>query len=142
MIPVQNYILGIGVNPVDNSSTTTTGPAFDTRANGGISQATCIVSLGNVAATMTTLKLEMSNDNSAWVDVTGGGFTAPTLTTGDNTLRCAFVNLGNSTIRRYLRVNAVSPAGACLISAVWIGTRVGQSPNTATERGVAEQLFI
>ena len=142
MITVQNYTFGVGLNPIDTTGATTNGTAFDTRANGGVSQATCIVSIGNIAANMTTLKLEMSNDNSAWVDVTGGGFTAPTAAGADNTLRVAYVNLGNSTIRRYLRVTATGGAGATLISAVWIGTRNGQSANTDTERGVAQSLFI
>lgn len=142
MYPSQAAIFGVGINPIDGNGTTPTGVAFDTApdATGKMTDVMAIVQLGNIAANMTTLKIEMSDNNSDWVDLTGYGFTAPTAAAGDNTIRVAFINAQGS-VRRYLRVSATCGAGATLISAVWVGFRSGQAPSSNTERGLAASIF-
>lgn len=130
---------GIGISPIDTTGATTNGTAFDTRTNGGAGFAVCIVQTGNVAADVTTLKLQQSDDNSSWVDITDGAFTAPLATGGDNTIRAAWVPLGG-TRRRYLRVTVTGGAGATLVSAVWLAGPISITPNSATESGLTELL--
>ena len=131
--------IGIGISPIDTTGATTDGTAFDTRTQGGVGFAVCIVQIGNIAADMTALKIQQSDNNSNWVDVTDGGFTLPLATGGDNTIRAAWVPIGG-TRRRYLRVTATGGAGATLISAVWLAAPVAITPNSATETGVTEIL--
>lgn len=142
MLYLPNAVFGRGIDPVDTNGTTTNGPSFDLAAlGGGFREVACIVSIGNIAANATTLKIQESNDNSTWTDVTGGGFTAPTAAAGDNTIRVAVVTTGGAR-NRYVRVTATGGAGATVISAVWVGLGATQSPNSATERNVSEYLFV
>lgn len=137
-VTIQNAKFGIGINPVDSTGATTDGTAFDTL---GLNYAVCILQAGNVAANSSACKLQESDDNSSWSDVTGGAFTAPAATGGDNTIRAAFLACGGSR-KRYFRVTITGGAGATLVSATWIGTRANQSPNSATERGLTEQVIL
>jgi hypothetical protein len=142
MQSLQNLVFGRGINPVDNNGTATSGVAFDTRSLGGTGSVACIVSVGNCAGATTLFKLQESDDNfsSDTTDITGGGFTA--LTSGsDNTLHGAFVAI-DGTRKRYLRVVITNDANAALVSAIWIGAKNCQSPNSATERGLTQQLVI
>ena len=130
--------------PLDINGTTNTGTAFDTSVLGGLGEAACIVTFGNVAADTTAIKVEESNDNSAWVDVTNGGFTSTALpagTGGDNKQWLFHFELGGSR-RRYLRVTCTAGAAATLYGAVWIGLNPAQGINGSTEvaRGAAQNL--
>ncbi len=137
---LQNLVFAKGINPVDNNNTATNGVSFDTRSLGGTGSVACIVSIGNSAGTTSVFKIEESDNDSSWSDTTGGAFTA--LTTGsDNTIYGAFIPC-DGTHKRYFRVSITSSAAAMLVSAIWIGAKNCQSPNSATERGVTEQLVI
>lgn len=137
-VAIQNAKFGKGINPVDSTGATTDGTTFDTL---GFNYAVCVLSVGNIAANSSACKIQESDDDSTWADVSGGGFTAPTAAAGDNTIRACFLPLGGSR-KRYLRVTITGGAGATLVSAVWIASRANQSPNSATERGLTEQVFV
>jgi len=130
--------------PLDINNTANTGASFDTSVLGGLGEAACIVTVGNIAADATVLKIEESNDDSNWVDVTSGGFTGtslPLATGGDNKLWLFHLELGGSR-RRYLRVACTPGNGATLYGAVWIGLNPSQGVNGSTEiaRGAAQGL--
>jgi hypothetical protein len=140
MNQLQNAVLRVGINPVDSANTTTAGTAFDTRLLGGVGIANVIVQIGNIAANSTSLKIEQSVDNSTWTDLTSASWTAPLATGGDNTIYLGSIKMGN--VARYLRVSIAAGAGATLVSAIWIGEGVAQTPNSNTERGTAAFFSI
>jgi hypothetical protein len=141
MQELQKMVFAKGINPVDNNNTATDGIAFDTRTLNGTGSVACIVSIGNCAGTTSVFKIQHSEDGSTnWGDVTGGGFTALTASS-DNTLYGAFIPC-DGTYRRYFRVSITSSAAAMLVSAIWIGANNNQSPSSASERGLTEQLII
>lgn len=142
MVTSQTQVCGLGIAPVDTTGATTNGTAFDLAAQGSISYATCIVLTGNVAANMTTLKIQESDDNSNWSDVSGASFTAPTAASGDNKIYKADIACNGTGRLRYLRVTATGGAGATLIAAVWLGTRSAETPSSATEAGLAEWKIV
>jgi len=86
------------------------------------------------------VKLQESDDNSTWVDITGAAFTAPT-DTDDNKMWACFVEKSGAR-QRYVRVVSDPGAAATLFAAVIILECLEQSPNTATEAGLAERKFI
>jgi len=55
-------------------SAANTGTAFDTSVLGGVGEAVCVVTIGAIAADATALKIQESDDNSNWTDVSGGAF--------------------------------------------------------------------
>lgn len=141
MMILQQLIFGKAIEPVDANGTTATAVNFDRATLGGVDEVAVLVHTGNVAANMTELKVQHSEDGSTnWGDITGAAFTAPTAAAGDNTLRVALFDA--RPLRRYLRVVATAGAGATLISSVFIGARSGQTPNTTAERGVTEALVV
>jgi len=142
MVFTQNIIFGVGLNPIDSNGATTNGTAFDLAAQTGISYASAVVQVGNLAIAITTLKVQTSDDNSTWVDLTGAAFTAPTASDDNKIYTCHIKCNGNPLVRRYLRVTVTGGAAATLISSVWLGSRAVQGPSSATEAGVAEQLFV
>jgi hypothetical protein len=130
--------------PLDINGAANTGTAFDTSVLGGLGEAACIVTFGNVAADTTVLKIEESDNNSDWSNVTNGGFSGvdlPLATGGDNKLWLFHVELGGSR-KRYLRVSCTPGAAATLYGAVWIGLNPAQGVNGSTEiaRGAAQNL--
>lgn len=139
MIHLQNMVFGIGINTIDGNGTTPTGVAFDRNARGGVAYAVAVVQLGNIAANMTALKVEQSDDNSSWDATPVATLTNPTAAAGDNTIRAFFIDCRN--LKRYLRVVATCGAGATLINALWIGEKVGQSPTSNSERGLSDTVF-
>lgn len=136
----QNFSFAAGINPIDTTGATADGTGFDTASLSGIGAVGVIVQIGNIAANASAFKLQESDDNSSWSDITGGGFTSPTAAGSDNKVWCAEVNMQGR--KRYIRVTITGGAGATLVSAVMIGMRVGQTPNTDTERGVAQSIVL
>lgn len=138
MIHPQNYKFQKMIVPIDANGTTVTDTEVDTL---GFDYLTVIVQLGNVAANMTTLKLQESDSSGASeADFTGSAFTAPTAAGGDNDVLVAFVDLRKR--KRYISIVATAGAGATLISAIGILSRAEVTPTSATERGVDEQLIV
>jgi hypothetical protein len=130
--------------PLDINGVANTGTAFDTAILGGLGEAACIVTFGNVAADTTALKIEESDDNSSWGDVTSGAFSGtalPTAAAGDNKLWLFHLELGGAR-KRYLRVSCTPGAAATLYGAVWIGLSPAQGINGSNEiaRGAAQNL--
>ena len=137
-IDLQNAKIVQMLRPIDATGATLTDVEVDTA---GYDYLTVIVSTGNVAANMTTLKLQESDSTGASeADFTGGAFTAPTAASGDNNVLAAFIDLRKR--KRYISTVATGGAGATLISAVGILTRAEVSPTSATERGLNEQLIL
>jgi len=142
MKAIQNVVFGVAINPVDSIGATTDGTAFDTAAQSGMGYAAVVINIGNIAANASAFKLQESDDNSSWSDITGGGFTSPTAAGSDNKVWVAGVQLGGSR-KRYLRVTITGGGGgATLVGGSWLGFQVCQSPNSDTERGVAQSLFV
>lgn len=136
-IPLQNAKIVQMLRPIDATGATLTDVEVDTA---GYDYLTVIVSTGNVAADMTTLKLQESNSTGASeADFTGGAFTAPAATGGDNNVLAAFIDLRKR--KRYISTVATGGAGATLISAIGILTNAEVSPTSVTERGLNEQLI-
>lgn len=139
MKSLQNYAYKPAFNPLDTNGATTTGTALDLAGLAPASGVACVISTGNVAADITTLKIQESANDSSYADVTGATFTAPTGASGDNKTYVCFLRTGGAR-KRYLRLTVTGGAAATLLSAVWI-VNPGQMPNTETERGTAETLF-
>jgi hypothetical protein len=121
--------------PLDINGTTNSGVAFDLTSLGGLGEAAAIVTIGNIAADATALKVQHSNDNSNWDDVSGAAFTStalPTAAGGDNDCWLFHFRTGGS-LRRYLRVVATAGAGATLYGVVWIGLHGAQGVTGTTE---------
>lgn len=136
MVHPQNYKFQTMIRPVDTTGGTASDIEVDTR---GYDYLTVIVTLGNVAANMTALKLQESDSSGASeADFTGSAFTAPT-SSDDNKLYVAFIDLRKR--KRYISIVATGGAGATLISAVGMLSRAEVTPTSATERGAAEQLI-
>lgn len=137
-IDLQNAKIVQMLRPIDATGATLTDVEVDTL---GYDYLTVIVSTGNVAANMTALKLQESDSSgSGEADISGGAFTAPASTGGDNNVLAAFIDLRKR--KRYISTVATGGAGATLISAVGILSRAEVSPTSATERGLNEQLIL
>lgn len=134
---LQDMVFSKGINPVDSTGATTAGTAFEVV---GYSHVACIISIGNIAANASAFKIETSDDNSNWSDLSGYAFTSPTAASSDNTIYGAFIETGGGAVKRYLRVTITGGAGATLVSAIWIGSDSHQTPSSAAERGLTEQL--
>ena len=130
--------------PLDINGTTNAGTAFDCSKLKGLGEVAAIVTIGNIAADSTVLKVQHSDDNSTWADVTGAAFTStalPLAATGDNKQWMFHFRTGG-TLKRYLRVSATAGAGATLYGVVWIGLHGAGGVNGDTEvaRSIAQNL--
>jgi hypothetical protein len=124
-------------------SAANTGTAFDTSVLGGVGEAVCVVTIGAIASDATVLKIQESDDNSTWTDVSGGSFSGtglPTTASGANKQWLFHVRTGGIR-KRYLRV-ACTPGGTTLFGAVWIGLHgsTGVNGTTETLRSVAQNV--
>lgn len=136
-IDMQNAKIVPMLRPIDATGATLTDVEVDTQ---GWDYLTVIVTIGNIAANMTTLKLQESDTTGASeADFTGSAFTAPT-SSSDNTIVAAFIDLRKR--KRFISTVATGGAGATLIAAVGILTRGEVTPTSATERGLTEQLIL
>ena len=130
--------------PLDINGTTDAGTAFDTSKLNGFGEVAAIVTIGNIAANATTFKVQHSDDNSTWADVTGAAFTGtdlPLAASGDNKQWLFHFRTGG-TLKRYLRVSTTAGAGATLYGVIWVGIHGANGVNGATEttRGIAQNL--
>jgi hypothetical protein len=130
---------------VDNAALTTA--SIDTK---GFHYLSVYVVFGAMDIAMAVLKIQNSNTDSAYADVTNGNFATGTLPTGsaatlpsatsDNTV---FAWHG-PTKKRYYDVAATAGDGAagtyCTIFAIL--SRAEEAPNTTAERGLVQELFI
>lgn len=130
--------------PLDINGTTNSGASLDTSVLGGLGEVAAIVTIGNIAADSTALKVQHSDNDSDWADVTGGGFSGtalPTAAGGDNDCWLIHLRTGGS-LRRYVRIVATAGAGATLYGVVWIGLHgaKGVVGTTEVERSASQNL--
>lgn len=124
--------------PQSANGTAVDGTGVDTS---GFNTISVLFSAGAIgAADMDGVKIQHSDNNSTWADVTGGAWTAPTQT-DDNKVWLACIAAGG-TLRRYVRVQADPGAVATLIAAYVFLADANQMPDSNTERGVAQTLTI
>lgn len=88
-----------------------------------------------------TLKWQQSDTSgSGGVDITGASHTA-LVDADDGKNYCTFMDFRG--MKRYITLVAVVGAtNACLLSSVAVLYRAEESPDSATERGLGEQLFV
>jgi len=122
-------------HPASENGTAADGVTIDTL---GYHQLAIIVQAGAVGANMDSLKVQYSDNGSSWTDVTGGAFTAPT-TAAANTVAAGFFTIPQY---RYYRVQSDAGASATLLSALAILSDPEEAPQTATERGLGQQLIV
>lgn len=143
MVEDQNIKI-VGITPpaaiVDNAAYTTA--SIDTK---GWDHALVVCYFGAMDIAMATLKLQESDDDSTYTDVTGGNFSsAGTLpsATADNTFVGWSVDLRGK--KRYLDVSATGGDGTSgtYMAAFVILTRGATSPSSATGRGFGQLLYV
>lgn len=122
-------------NPISESGTAADGIAIDTK---GYHSLAIIVQAGAIGANMDSLKVQSSPDNSSWTDVTSGAFTAPTTAAANTILAGFFIKPAE----RYYRVQSDAGASATLLSAIAILGDAEEAPQTATERGLGQQIIL
>ena len=127
---------------IDNAAATTA--ALDTK---GWEEATFIVQLGALDIAISTMKLQESDSSgSGYTDISGADFSVSPLTlpsaTADNNLYAIYVNLVGR--KRYLDLSLTLGDGAAgtYVSVLAILSRGKEAPNTASERGVAQQALV
>jgi hypothetical protein len=112
----------------------------------GFDYADIYVVLGATDVAVATLKLQESDvSGSGFVDVDGGNFaTAATLpsATQDNTVHAFHVNLLGR--KRFLDVALAGGDGAtgAYFTVFAVLSRPREAPNSAAERGLAQELFV
>jgi hypothetical protein len=126
---------------VDNAAFPTA--SIDTK---GFRAATIIVQLGALDIAVAAMKLRESDDDSTYTDVTGADFSVSPLTlpsaTADNSLYGIFVDLRGR--KRYLDLSLTGGDGTTgsFASVLAILDRAEETPDTATERGLAQQAIV
>ena len=125
---------------VDNASFTTN--SIDTAGYGKLA---VYFSLGATDIAMSALKLQESDDDSSYGDITGcvygaSGYAALPTATDDNKVFGFFVNLAGR--KRYIDVVATAGDGSTGTYGSCIAVLYnGEGINTATERGLAANLI-
>lgn len=122
--------------PISGNATAYTCTAVDCI---GWGRATIVVMIGVIGADMDSLKIQESNDDSTYADVTGLTFTAPTTAGYAGDIVVGTVPLRGSH-RRYLKPVADPGAAATLAAILCILSEPVNSPTTAAEAGVTEWL--
>jgi hypothetical protein len=141
---LQDLAFFYGVPPIDTNGAPVTSTAFDTR-NGGnsINKCMCLVGIGNIAANISAGSMrvtECETSGGSYTAITGLTFTDLTAAGSDNKLFGAYWTMGGPRMR-FFKFELTGGAGATLVFAVFIGSNLNQSPNSATERGLTEQLI-
>jgi hypothetical protein len=125
------------INPASINNTSFTALSIDTQ---GFAAMDVIFHLGALDAAMTTLKLQESDDNSSYSDVSGGSHTAPSATDG-NKLYGWHVDLRGR--KRYFKIVATAGNGTATVASAVAGLYRGAiTPSSATARGFAAELNI
>jgi len=134
---MQNVKFAATVVPQSLNAATGTSTAVDTL---GFSYATCVVHLGALTTDATACKwTSCDTSGGSYVDIPGATFTTLPLSTDDNGFFSVFVNLQGR--GRYLKVVFTAGAAATLVTAFVILSEANETPNTAAERGLVQQLF-
>ena len=126
---------------VDNAAFTTS--SVDTI---GFRHCIIYVLLGALDIAVAAMKLRESDDDSSYADVSGGDFSVSPATlpaaTDDNKLYAIHVDLRGR--KRYLDLSLTGGDGTLGTYAVaWaVLSRGEESPNSVTERGMAQELFV
>lgn len=126
---------------VDNAAFTTA--SVDTR---DCEEAMFIVALGALDIALVVMKLRESDDDSAYVDISGADFSVAPLTlpssTADNNLYGVYVRCGGPR-RRYLDLSLTGGDGTLgTFATVLAGVVPKVKPDTAAERGLAQQAIV
>lgn len=96
--------------------------------------------VGDTDVAMAQYSLHESSDNSTYTEISAADFsTAATLPSAstDNSFQCWMVDLSKR--KRYIRVEAIAgdgTSGTYLTVIAILGNRMGETPDTATERGL------
>lgn len=126
---------------VDNAAFPTA--SIDTK---GFRAACIIVQLGALDIAVAAMKLRESDDDSTYTDVSGADFSVSPLTlpsaTADNNLYGIFVDLRGR--KRYLDLSLTGGDGTTgsYASVLAILDRAEETPDTAAERGLAQQATV
>lgn len=128
---------------VDNAAFTTT--TIDTK---GFSKLIILVCLGALDIALAAMKLQNSDNSgmSGATDITGADFSVSPLTlpaaTADNNVYAIYVDLRGK--KRYLDLSLTGGDGTSGTYATVLAGLYGaqQHPDSATERGVAQQAFV
>ncbi len=140
MLPLQNikiYNLTPPAAKVNNASVTVASLNCI-----GSDYATIIVSFGTIDIAATVCKLQESDDNSTWVDITGGGM-SPLPTSSDGTKQFVFfVDL--KARKQYLNLVLTIGNGTtgAFVDVVAILSRLEQGVTDATGRNVKANCLI
>jgi hypothetical protein len=111
----------------------------------GYSYAHVIFQLGALDIAITALKVQTSDDDSTYVDITLADFSVSPATlpaaTDDNKIYSVYIPLDGK--RKWLKAVATMGNGSTggFLSALCLLSKAAQHPNTATERGNAQELF-
>lgn len=153
MITVMDMKVGLITSPgaiVDNASLTTT--SIDTK---GWDWLTILIIIGATDIAMAALKLQTSDTDGSYADLTGAIFgtslqsdgsasalPAASGATGDNTIHAIQVNLkGKKRFFDLVATGGDGTAGA-YIMALYILSRGETSPSTPALRGFAQELLV
>jgi hypothetical protein len=126
---------------VDNGSFTTA--SIDTK---GWDYCTILISLGASDIAMAALKLQESDVDSGYADVSGADFSVSPATlpsaTDDNKIYAIFVDCRKR--KRFLDLLATAGDGTAgtFLSAIAILSKGREWADTATERGLGQNLFV
>lgn len=132
----QNITFKKMIDPIDINGTTATDTEIDTL---GYHYLLVYVVTGNVAGDMSALTLNES-DTAAQTGTAFVTFTAPPGTGGDNTRRCAFIDLRKR--KRYISTVATAAGAATLICVIGMLFRADQNTQGITGHNLDEEFII
>jgi len=123
---------------VDAASYTTT--SVDTK---GFKKCRIVAFIGATDIAMTALKVQESDDNSSFADITGATFTTLPSATNDNTFWAIDINMDGSR-KRYLDLVATAGDGAAgTYLAAWAElSGAEEMPNSSSEQGLADHVTV
>lgn len=136
----QNAKFGnaIAAGPL-SSNDTAVGTYIDTLGYGHL---TLIFKLGTTTTDMTAIKLQESDTTSNFADITGAALTGATFSaTSDGSIGIIDLPL-DGTRKRYINAVFDPGAAATIMDGTFILTQANQSPNSDTERGVLQSVFL
>jgi hypothetical protein len=126
---------------IDNAAATTA--SVDTK---GWNELMFLVSLGALDIAVTAFKVQTSDTDGSYADLSGADFSVSPLTlpaaTDDNKLYAVFIDLRGK--KRYFDLSLTLGDGAAgtYVSVLAVLTDGNQAPNTATLRGLGQQALV